>query len=113
MTTRYGGEPPPKRRESSPPIAKKSPQTAKSPQATKSPQSAKSPHTTRNQVRKERARPTENPSEKSLPSRLADNAPLPTLKERQSDQLSSDEYKSIKARYVGGLFRLMRCVTNT
>ena len=98
MTTRYGGEPPPKRRESSPPIVKKSPQTAKSPQSTKSPQNVK------NQARKEKVRPTEKPVEKSLPSRLVDNAPLPTVKERHSTQLLSDEYKSIKARFVEGNF---------
>ena len=98
MTTRYGGEPPPKRRESSPPVVKKSPQITKSPQSTKSPQN------TRNQARKERTRPTEKPVERILPSRLVDNAPLPTVKERQSAQLSSDEYKSIKARFVEDSF---------
>ena len=112
MTTRYGGEPPPKRREVSPPITKKSPQTAKSPQVTKSPQSAKSPQTTRNQARKERTKPTEKLTEKTLPSRVADNAPLPTLKERQLAQLSLDEYKSVKARFVGDENRLMRKIAN-
>lgn len=85
MTTRYGGERPAKRREPTPPIERPTTGRLRSTSIKDKPTPVK-------------AKPAETPVEKTLPTKVAEAKPLPTVDHPQPSDLSDREYHSIKRR---------------